>query len=186
MPSSYITKRLMAMSLKQLMEKKPLNKISIQSIVGSCGLTRQAFYYHFKDVYELLGWIYNNEAIEYLKNNVSYDSWKDAYLEFLRYILKNKVFCMNTLKSLGRKQIEQFLYENTSRYFNKIIDELSADMKVKEENKLFISRFYTPAFVALAINWMENNMEVAPEKILNDVSVIMDGNILKSLERFKK
>lgn len=55
MNNSTITKHLMAESLKKQMEKTSFNKISIQNIVDGCGLTRQAFYYHFQDVYELLG-----------------------------------------------------------------------------------------------------------------------------------
>ena len=55
---SQITKRALASALKELLEHKPLNKITIADITEQCGVNRQTFYYHFQDIYALLEWIY--------------------------------------------------------------------------------------------------------------------------------
>jgi len=52
-----ITKLALANSLKGLMVKKAFSNISVRDFVDDCGLTRQAFYYHFKDKYDLVNWI---------------------------------------------------------------------------------------------------------------------------------
>lgn len=51
---SQITKRALASSLKLLLLQKPLNKITINDIAEKCGVSRMTFYYHFKDVYDLV------------------------------------------------------------------------------------------------------------------------------------
>lgn len=186
MPNSYITKQLLAESLKKQMEKTALNKISIQNIVDGCGLTRQAFYYHFQDIYELLGWIYNNETIKYMARNKTYENWKDGYLEAFRYIEKNRVFCMNTLHSVGRDHLERFLFANTADYLNQIVNEISEDMKVTEDKKKFIVKFYTPAFIALVAEWMEDGMKEKPEEIIENVSILLDGSVKRALEQYEK
>lgn len=53
---SQITKRALASSLKLLLPQKPLNKITINDIAEKCGVSRMTFYYHFKDVYDLVEW----------------------------------------------------------------------------------------------------------------------------------
>ena len=53
---SQITKRAMVASLKNLLLKKPLNKITISDITEECGVNRMTFYYHFQDVFELIEW----------------------------------------------------------------------------------------------------------------------------------
>ena len=37
--------------------EKPLNKITINDITEDCGVNRMTFYYHFKDIYDLVDWI---------------------------------------------------------------------------------------------------------------------------------
>ena len=54
---SNITKHALAESLKKLLLKKPLNKITINDLTTDCGISRMAFYYHFKDIYDLVEWV---------------------------------------------------------------------------------------------------------------------------------
>lgn len=53
---SQITKRALEQSLKRLLLQKPLNKITISDITDDCGISRMTFYYHFKDIYDLVEW----------------------------------------------------------------------------------------------------------------------------------
>ena len=48
------TKKLLADGLKELLEKKTLDKITVKELVATCGVNRQTFYYNFQDIYELL------------------------------------------------------------------------------------------------------------------------------------
>ncbi len=186
MPCSDVTKQLMAESLKKLMKKTPFNKISIHNIVEDCGLTRQAFYYHFQDVYELLGWIYSNEALEYGRKEINYETWEAAYLEVFEYIEKNKQFCMNTLNSIGRGHLERFLIANTATYLTNIVNEVAIDMHVTEKNKKFIVDFYTPAFIAVLVKWMEDGMKEDPHNVVQNVGALVGGNIKKALTEYEK
>ena len=61
MADSNITKNALAVSMKKLMEKKPFSKISVGDICEDCGMNRKSFYYHFKDKYDLVNWIFDTE-----------------------------------------------------------------------------------------------------------------------------
>ena len=50
MADSNITRNAMAAAMKALMKEKKLSKISISDICGACGMNRNSFYYHFKDI----------------------------------------------------------------------------------------------------------------------------------------
>ncbi len=50
------TKQAMAESLKKLMQKKPLSKITVNEIITDCDINRNTFYYHFENIYDLLKW----------------------------------------------------------------------------------------------------------------------------------
>ena len=59
---SNITKRALEQSLKNLLLKKPLTKITISDITADCGMNRMTFYYHFKDIYDLVEWVCLEDA----------------------------------------------------------------------------------------------------------------------------
>ena len=54
---SNMTKYALEASLKKLLLEKPLDKITINDLTEGCGISRMAFYYHFKDIYDLVEWV---------------------------------------------------------------------------------------------------------------------------------
>ena len=89
---SDITKRALASSLKDLLSKYKFNKITIKDITENCGVNRQTFYYHFKDIYDLLEWIYKNEVILEIEEKATYETWQQGLMYIFEYVLKNKNF----------------------------------------------------------------------------------------------
>ena len=64
---SQITKKALEQSLKNLLLKKPLNKITINDITEDCGINRMTFYYHFRDIYDLVEWACLEDASKALE-----------------------------------------------------------------------------------------------------------------------
>ena len=107
---SEITKRAFASSLKKMLAKRPLEKIRVIDITEDCGVNRQTFYYHFKDIYDLLEWVYTNEATKALGGKKTYETWKQGFKQIFQYILNNKEFVLSTFNSVSREYLERYLY----------------------------------------------------------------------------
>ena len=73
---SQTTKRALEASLKHLLLQKPLDKITINDIAEDCGINRMTFYYHFKDIYDLVEWSCYEDASKALAGNKTYDTWQ--------------------------------------------------------------------------------------------------------------
>jgi AcrR family transcriptional regulator len=58
MSDSNVTKNALAASMKKLMKEEPFEKISVSDICSDCGINRKSFYYHFRDKYDLVNWIF--------------------------------------------------------------------------------------------------------------------------------
>lgn len=185
MSSSLITKKALSNSLKELMADTPLSKISVKDIVDRCGLNRQTFYYHFRDIYDLIEWIYKTEAIESIADYTNYDAWTEGFYKVFLYIKDNRAFCFNTLNSLGRNHLDMYLYSVINELLMRVVNEVSCDMKVKEGDKKFIANFYTHAFAGLAIQWMKDGMREDPKDIIQKLSELIEGNFIKALKRYE-
>ena len=87
---SQTTKRALEASLKKLLLQKPLNKITINDITEDCGVNRMTFYYHFKDIYDLVDWILVEDASKILEGRQSFETWdadKQFVVDFYKYAL---------------------------------------------------------------------------------------------------
>ncbi|MNN40019.1 HTH-type dhaKLM operon transcriptional activator DhaS [compost metagenome] len=186
MSSSFLTKKALAHSLKSLMEHIPLNKISVQRLVDDCGLNRQTFYYHFQDIFDLLGWIYRTEAVGSIASYRSYNTWTDGFVKIFRYIESNKAFCCNTLDSLGRNHLDTYLYAVTNDLIMGVIQEISSDINVSMEDKQFIANFYTLAFTGLVIQWMKEGMTGDPQEMVHKLSTLVEGNFINALRKYEQ
>ena len=85
---SQITKRALAESLKKLLLEKPLDRITVSDITEDCGVSRMTFYYHFKDVYDLIEWTWLQEAERALDGQKTYDTWQQGFLQIFQLVLK--------------------------------------------------------------------------------------------------
>ncbi|EOS54609.1 hypothetical protein C812_03384 [Paenibacillus barengoltzii G22] len=185
MSSSHLTKKALAASLKQRMSSVPLNKITVKQLVDDCGLNRQTFYYHFQDIYELLGWIYQTEAVDAIAGKRSYRTWTQGFLKIFKYIEDNRAFCLNTLNSLARSHLDAYLYNVTNNLVMGVVQEVSAGMQVDAEDQRFLANFYTLAFTGLVIGWMRDGMRERPEAIIEKLSELVEGHFEQALQRYE-
>ena len=55
------TRRELSAALRELLRQRPLDQLRVRELTERCGLRRQSFYYHFKDVYDLFAWSVRQE-----------------------------------------------------------------------------------------------------------------------------
>lgn len=182
---SQITKRAIEASLKNLLLKKPFDKITINDIAEDCGISRMTFYYHFKDIYDLVEWACEEDAKKILEGKDDYKTWTQGFLNLFEVVLKNKPFILNVYRSVGREQVENYLYKIVYDLLLNVVEEKAQGMTVRDEDKEFIADFYKYAFVGLMLDWVKNGMKEDPHKIVKKVEFLLSGSLSVSLERFR-
>lgn len=179
------TKKALAASLKKLLAEKPLDKITVIDIVEDCEVNRQTFYYHFKDIYDLVEWIYTSEATKALAGKKTYNTWQQGFLQIFQYVLDNKIFVVNTYHSVNREHLQKYLYNETHLLLMGVIEEKAAGMSVRDDDKAFIADFYKYAFVGLMLEWIGTGMKENPSAIIERLSTLIFGDIAGALEKFR-
>lgn len=182
---SQTTKRALEASLKNLLLKKPLDKITINDITEDCGINRMTFYYHFKDIYDLVEWSCVEDASKALEGKKTYDTWQQGFLQIFESVLANKPFIMNVYHSVSREQIEIYLYKLTYNLMIGVVEENAVGMAVRDEDKKFIADFYKFAFVGLMLSWIENGMKEDPQMIIDRLALLVHGNISSALNNYR-
>ena len=182
---SQTTKRALEASLKKLLLQKPLNKITINDITEDCGVNRMTFYYHFKDIYDLVDWIMVEDAAKALEGRQSFETWTDAFLDILRQVQENKVLVMNVYRSMSREQVEQYLYKLLDPMLREFMDRNIRDFTVQDADKQFIIDFYKYALVGMALEWIRKDMKEDPVRMTERLNVLLHGDFERALRRFR-
>ena len=182
---SQITKRALEDSLKKLLLQKPLSKITISDIANDCGINRMTFYYHFKDIYDLIEWICVEETARAINGKKTYETWQQGFLQTFQMVLENKPFISNVYHSISREKIEDYFYAITYDLLIGVIEEKATGMKVSEADKKFIANFYNFAFVGLLIDWIKKDMKEDPQLIIDQLSTLIHGEVSRALEKYQ-
>ena len=162
---SQLTKRALEQSLKNLLAYKPLTKITVGDIADDCGINRMTFYYHFK--------------------NKTYDTWQQGFLQIFEEVLENKQFVMNVYRCVHREQVEKYLKPLVDSLLLDVINERSAGMTVRDEDKSYIAQIFSYIFIGLMLDWINDDMREDPKMIVNRLAMLIKGSLSSIFERYR-
>ena len=180
------TKAALEESLKRLLLKKPLDKITITDITTDCGISRMAFYYHFKDIYDLVEWSCVEDGMKALQGKKTYDSWTEGLTQIFEAVLENKPFIMNVYRNVDRERMERYLYHLTYDLIVGVVQEKSKDLDISGEDKKFIANFYKYGFVGIMLEWIQEGMKADIEELVNKMSLTLHNTVTTSIHNFQK
>lgn len=182
---SQVTKRALEQSLKNLLLKKPLTKITVSDIAADCGINRMTFYYHFKDIYDLVEWACLEDATRALDEKKTCDTWQQGLLQIFEAVQQNKPFILNVYRCVHREQVEKYLQPLVDHLLLDIIQEKSDGMTVRDEDKQFIAQIYSYIFIGLMLDWIKEDMREDPQNIVDRLAKLITGSISAALARFQ-
>lgn len=180
------TKQALADSLKKLLLHKPVDKITINDLTTECGISRMAFYYHFKDIYDLVEWVCIEDGKKALQDKNTYDTWQEGMLQVFEAVLENKLFILNVYRSISREKIENYLYGLTYELIANVVEEKCVGVDLADEDKAFIAEFYKYGFVGIILGWIDRGMKEDYKEIVKRMSITLHGNITNSIQNFNQ
>ncbi len=178
------TKRILADSLKRLLSKKTLDKITVKEIVENCNVNRQTFYYNFQDVYDLMEWIFQDDLETVLENKKSFENWQDGVKVIFDYMSENKNFILNAFHSLSRPALERYLKKCFRPDIESIVHSQIYDLHITEEDKNFIIDVYVMALIGIVFVWLDNNMDSEYSKQLVRFKKLITGSMKYIIDKF--
>ncbi len=169
MADSNITKKALASALKELMEEYSFEKISITNICEKCGMNRKSFYYHFKDKYDLVNWIFDTDFIA-LMMNLPRDRW-DSFEMICEYFYENRNFYCKALRIKGQNSFSEHLREFARPLLR---DKIDAILKEKTIPQICID-FLTDGLVCSIERWLLDKDCIPPKQFVSSMKMLVEG-----------
>ena len=178
--ASMKTKQAMADSLKRYMEVKSLSKITISAICEDCGINRKTFYYHFKDIYDLLKWTLEQESLVVVNQLDVMVDYEKIVLTLLDYVDKNRALLVHAYSAIGKNGFGQFFSSSAAERQN---------VELSEEYKGFLCCFYSNALYGLLVTWFLNQSRFDRERFAGYIVFTLRTSVealLNSYENSKR
>lgn len=177
--ASHETKLGICAVLKGLMAQKPLNKITVAEVMKACGMARQHFYYHFEDINDAVRWMFENEAVAFLRRQEGAVLWQDGLRQLFQYIQDNRAVCLCALNSLGRDHLKRFFQTDLHAITRHTVQSIAGGLDGREVELL--SRFYVGALVGLMEDCLLGEVDIPPGELIGFVDRVLQAHVRGAL-----
>ena len=189
--ASELTKHALAAALKELMAQRPIDKITIRDLTERCGIRRQNFYYHFEDVYDLLRWMFEEEALVLLKQHEGMLLWQEGILQLFHYIEENRAVCLCALKSVGREHLKRFFQADLHAIIHRTVEHVAADagalgVMVTDEEVALMTHLQVISFAGIMESWLIGEIDRTPEELVAFADQMLQDEIRGAKMRWQE
>lgn len=165
-----------ANALKELMQSKSFEKISISDITNACSIHRQTFYYHFDDKYDLLNWIVFHELVNPLIDNFNLDNMYQRIEDLFTTMVKHKSFYQKAFR-VGVSEMSRYIGKLAVEQISGMVASIENDNGVitDELSHNTMSEFLGYGIVGVIFNWAQDGMKDSPKVMTERIRTIINA-----------
>ena len=169
------TKTVIRQALFDLLQEKPINKITVTDVCKLADINRSTFYSHYEDVYALLASI-QNEMFENVILTLNTEDW---FEELLELVDQNRDLCQVLIGPHGDssfiRQLIYLGYDNSMKFWKKMYPDASPEL-----------RDYAYAYISYGVIGILENWVCSGYKLgIDEVGGILMGLTMQGLNYMK-
>lgn len=175
------TKKTLAAALKRAMGRKPFGKITVSELIQDADVNRKTFYYHFTDIYDLLRWTLEEEAVNVVKHFDLESGYESAIRFILDYVEENDHLVNCAVDALGREGLKRLFESDMRDIVGAVLSsaEKRAGVSIGESDREFLVCFYEEALGGLLMRWIQErgrqNRETVERQLIRTIRLSLEG-----------
>lgn len=175
------TKNEIAATLGGLLQSKRLDNITVTELVERCGISRQAFYYHFSDLYGVVDY-----AVQQMREDLKLtdaQEWRTSLEGTLTLLRENRVVVLNVYRAYERSYVEHNLRQWAKPLVEARTRIAARKFNVTEDQVGFMTDLLTQSLASIVLSWVERGMPSSVIKRMDDFDILVEGCLEYTMER---
>lgn len=173
------TKLIFENALRKLLLTTTFNKVTVQSLVEFSNSTRPTFYYHFKDKYDLVAWIYQRQSAEII-NKFPAIPWIDVIISLFKAMEEDYVFYSKVLKDDNQNSLVNYMVDYDVEVYTTMLRTVGGIQKI-DQQLAFDIQFHAFACVHMTRLWIMERDRETPEELALKLINAMPSHLYESL-----
>lgn len=173
--ANYTIKAIMQ-NFEEMLVEMPFNKVTVSALVGRCEISSNTFYYHFRDIYELLdAWLALKEK-KYIIMTDGMRDWPKSLKLLLKAMQENSRLVYHIFDSIPRDRLERFIFDGWGQErFYAAAKERIGEAKVSEDFIKRLAEFYCYTILGFVFKFLWDHMEADVDEAVDQLSGIFYG-----------
>lgn len=171
-------KEIIAQETRTLLFDKKVKKLTVKDIVDACHITRQAFYYHFADISELLKWMLEQTGNELFVEYENSDDMEEQIRRFLTVAVNAQPVLKKGLESNYGNELKELLMQSMQDLFCRLVRKQGALQEYTPFEQEFMARYHCQAIMGILQSWTDEDTQNM-DQIVHAVFLAMSKGIAK-------
>ncbi|MBQ6059542.1 MAG: TetR/AcrR family transcriptional regulator C-terminal domain-containing protein [Clostridia bacterium] len=164
-----------------MLERMPFDKITVSGIIKECSISRNTFYYHFRDIYDLLDHWLDQELSVYM-TMAGEEDWEESVRVFLNRCKTRKKLIYNLTNSISRERLEQYFFTTSDNVISAFVKHRTEGRALSPQRLAAITNICRYSCAGYFLRFLWNGMKDDPEEIVNELRVLVNAAVEHGIE----
>ena len=153
-------------SFRQLMRDHDFDEISIAEIAAGAKITRRGFYNHYKDKYDLVDKIFEQDIFPNVLPVTNISEWYKGSIYICDYLKKYRSYYEKILPLQRQNCLQEEFHKLTEVQMELLIPEALQKREISVEDRLFLTEYYYQAYMGLMTKWVMGAYHFSTEEFV--------------------
>ncbi len=170
-------KAMIAGTYLQLVQHGNVDKITVKALIDACHISRQTFYYHFRDIMDVLEWSIQRETTRLVEETLQVEGMGQALKLFISFAVERFPLLRRLLDSQKRVQLEAIMLDAMERYLSEVAKQRPRDVPLSYGDREVLLRFTACGLVGVLLEYgRKPNMD--QDLLAAQLERILSGELL--------
>ncbi len=173
------TKRMFAEELEIMMYDASLSKVRVAELCERCGVERRVFYYHFRDKYDLVAWMFQQD--EEAASMVEEPYTKEYFAEAHKLLWARRAFYRRAFEDDSQNSISDYLLQFSTEANEAVLKRYLGVPKLSRE-AAFEARHFAYGNVGCLVDWLRGLIDATPQQLAVDMFACLPKTLRAAYE----
>lgn len=143
----------------ELLEERPLSKITVKDLAERCQINRNTFYYHFQDIPLLLECTVQDWGNRMASSHSKFGSPIDCIAPFAEEAAQRKRALLHIYRSVQREQFLAALDRISLSIVTDYVDNVTRGLALPDQDRVLLIRYYKCLLSGVLLDWLDHDMD---------------------------
>ena len=162
----------------EMLEEMPFDKITVTALVKRCDISSNTFYYHYRDIYDLLDAWFHLELGRFTGESTD---WHTSTKAVMRECQAHPAKIYHVFNALSRDRMEQYVFSLTDDTFFRLVQQRTENSGLPQERVEEIAAFCRYAYVGFFLQFLWNRMEADIDRSVDRLGELMTAFVRSAM-----